>query len=67
MALELVLLTLDRIASALDWGPARRRSLSKAELGVAGDGVCVGVQGEGGPGVELWDPGSWDRGASVMT
>lgn len=68
VALELVLLTLDNIASALDWGAALcLLSLSKAELGVAGDGVCVGVQGEGGPGVELWDPGSWDKGASVMT
>ena len=46
------------MASARDCGAPRLLSESKAELGVAGEGVCVGVQGEGGPATELWDPGS---------
>ena len=47
-----VLLTLARIASALDGGAVRghfRLSESTAEVEVAGDGVWVGVHGDGGP------------------
>ena len=51
-SLRAILFALARIASALELGAVGRflRSVeSKLEVEVAGEGVCDGVQGEGGP------------------
>ena len=51
-SLRAEVLALARIASALELGAVGHflRSVeSMAEVEVAGDGVCDGVQGEGGP------------------
>ena len=68
-ALEDEFFTLARMASALEERGARlRRSESTAEVEVAGDGVCVGVQGDGGPTPQFWaELGNLDSGVSEMT
>eukprot|EP00092_Neocalanus_flemingeri_P107974 GFUD01138598.1.p1 GENE.GFUD01138598.1~~GFUD01138598.1.p1 ORF type:complete len:134 (-),score=9.88 GFUD01138598.1:145-546(-) len=62
--------TLARIASAREFGAVTQRLLSaeSTDVEVAGDGVCVGVQGDGGPvvqeGVEM---GNFHSGLSLIT
>ena len=66
-----VFLTLARMASALDGGAVSGPFLlseSTAEVEVAGEGVWVGVHGDGGPtGTGVVDVGNLDSGVSEMT
>ena len=48
-SLRVEVLALARIASALEFGHFLRSVESIVEVEVAGEGVCDGVQGEGGP------------------
>ena len=66
-----VFLTLARMASALDGGAVSGPFLlseSTAEVEVAGEGVWVGVHGDGGPtGTGVVEVGNLDSGVSEMT
>ena len=74
---ELLLATLDpdpftfaKIASALEFGAVTQRLLSaeSTEVEVAGEGVCVGVQGDGGPAVQAAvETGNFHSGLSLIT
>ena len=62
--------TLAKIASALEFGAVTQRLLSaeSTEVEVAGEGVCVGVQGDGGPAVwEGVEMGNFQSGLSLIT
>ena len=60
--------TLANMASALEFGAVTHLLLSaeSTEVDVAGEGVCVGVQGDGGPAVQA-AVGNFHSGLSLIT